>query len=234
MFPAASCRWVSRSRDLFARRVSTLSNNNHIKVFKDPKNPVNHILTYLDNDPPISRLAIGTTSQIPPTPNTFKENREFMKILDQVVEQHGHEDSDVTNQAQAFASTGGFNLGSGGAFISGAQRRQNRGSSAKQGAGGGAGGSGAGGASAQGGAGGAGRGGWVHLSDRRNPPDFGRIAWPEDILGSVEVDDAGTVVGRCQPSGTYRVLTNEGMLGLSPFLRARLIERLKEEAKKGQ
>lgn len=70
---------------------------------------------------------------------------------------------------------------------------------------------GAGGASAQGGAGGARRGGYVHLSDRRNPPDFGRIAWPEDILGSVEVDDSGTIIGKVQPSGTYRIVTNEGM-----------------------
>lgn len=67
------------------------------------------------------------------------------------------------------------------------------------------------GASAKGGAGGAGRGGWVHLSDRRNPPDFGRIAWPEDILGSVEVDGSGNVIGKVQPSGTYRLVTNEGM-----------------------
>ena len=104
------------------------------------------------------------------------------------------EDSDVISQARAFASMGGFNLGSGGTFFPGnTQRRQSRGSSTKQGGGGGAGGSGTGGASAQGGAGGAGRGGWVHLSDRRNPPDFGRIAWPEDILGSVvdPRDDVG-------------------------------------------
>lgn len=70
---------------------------------------------------------------------------------------------------------------------------------------------GAGGASAQGGAGGAGRGGHVHVSDGRNPPDFGRIAWPEDILGSVEVDGSGEVIGRLEPSGTYRIITNQGM-----------------------
>lgn len=139
----------------------------------------------------------------------------------------------MTNQAKAFASTGGFNLGSGGSFFPGtSQQKQKRGASARQGGGGGAGGSGAGGASAQGGAGGGGRGGWVHLSDRRNPPDFGRIAWPEDILGSVQVSDQGEVVGTVQPSGTYRILTNEGILGLSPFLRGKLIERLKQEAAK--
>ena len=51
----------------------------------------------------------------------------------------------------------------------------------------------------------------MHLSDTRNPPEFGRIAWPEDILGSVEVDGRGEIVGRAVPSGTYRVVTNQGM-----------------------
>lgn len=62
--------------------------------------------------------------------------------------------------------------------------------------------------------GGAGRGGWVHVSDQRNPPDYGRIAWPEDIFGSVEVDGHGEFVGEngnYQESGTYRVVTREGL-----------------------
>lgn len=179
------------------------------KVFSDPISPKSHILTYLDKSPPSKRLAIGTTTTIPPTPQSFTENRHFLSILNEVVAEYGHQDEDVISQAQAFAAPGGFNLGSGGAFFK--QQRPDKGASRKQGGGGGAGGSGAGGASAQAGAGGAGRGGFVHLSDRRNPPDFGRIAWPEDILGSVEVNEAGQVVGKVQPSGTYRVLTNEGM-----------------------
>ena len=181
-------------------------------MFNDPAASTSHILTYLENEPPIKRLAVGVSSAIPPTPQSFEENHEFVKILEEVVQEYGHEDEDVTSQAVALASSGGANLGSGGSFFPRkAQSKQNRGDSARQGGGGGAGGDGAGGASAQGGAGGAGRGGWVHLSDRRNPPDFGRIAWPEDILGSVEVNDHGEVVGRVQPSGTYRILTNEGM-----------------------
>jgi hypothetical protein len=210
--------------------VSTLTKNPEIKVFHDPLSGSSSILTYLDTTPPTSTLAIGTSSEIPPTPQSFTQNNQFMKILDEVVSEYGHQDEDVISQARAFASPGGFNLGSGGAFFG--QQRSTRGASSRQGAGGGAGGSGAGGASAQGGAGGAGRGGWVHLSDRRNPPDFGRIAWPEDILASVEVDQAGQVIGKAQPSGTYRPVTNEGILGLSPFLRQKLVERLKaEEAK---
>lgn len=73
------------------------------------------------------------------------------------------------------------------------------------------------GASGQGGAGGAGSGGWVHVSDQRKPVDFGRIADPEDIFGSLEVARDGTFVkgedgeGNFQWSGTYRLVTREGM-----------------------
>ena len=83
----------------------------------------------------------------------------------------------------------------------------------RSGGGGGAGGDGAGGASSQGGAGGGGRGGHIHVSDQRNPPDYGRTAWPEDIFGSLEVDGTGNFVdgtGNYQESGSYRVITREG------------------------
>lgn len=62
--------------------------------------------------------------------------------------------------------------------------------------------------------GGANRGGWIHVSDTRNPPDWGRIAWPEDMFGSLEVDGEGRFVderGNYQTSGTYRMVTREGM-----------------------
>ncbi|PHH88484.1 hypothetical protein CDD83_7466 [Cordyceps sp. RAO-2017] len=223
----ATARFGPRSSRLFRRSIATLSNNPHIKVFDNPSSPASYLLSYLGTKPPSPRLAIGTCTTVPPTPQSFAENAHFLQILNEVVTEYGHQDEDVINQARALASPGGFGLGSGGSFF--AQPRRDRGISRRQGGGGGAGGTGAGGASAQGGAGGGGQGGWVHLSDRRNPPDFGRIAWPEDILGSVEVDQDGQVVGRVQPSGTYRLVTNEGILGLSPFLRERLVERLKKE-----
>lgn len=34
---------------------------------------------------------------------------------------------------------------------------------------------------------------------------------PEDIFGSIQVDSKGNIEGGFQPSGTYRILTNEGM-----------------------
>ncbi|KAF7563066.1 hypothetical protein G7046_g1091 [Stylonectria norvegica] len=227
---ATAFRPFSRNRGAIlrsARTVSSLANNPHIKVLDNPGSPFSHILSFLDTEPPSERLAIGTTTEIPPTPGSFVENPEFVGILNKVLSEHGHNDDDVISQARALASPGGFNLGSGGSFFP--QQRASRERNRKQSGGNSASGSGAGGASSQGGAGGAGRGGWVHLSDRRNPPDFGRIAWPEDILGSVEVDESGMIVGQVQPSGTYRILTNEGILGLSPFLREKLVERLKKE-----
>ncbi len=94
---------------------------------------------------------------------------------------------------------------------------------------------GAAGASDQAGAGGGGVGGWIHVSDLRHPPDFGRIAEPEDIFGSLEVDGDGKFtdgMGHYQESGTYRVVTRDGILGLSDFLRGKLVEALKREEAK--
>ena len=111
------------------------------------------------------------------------------------------------------ASSSGSNLGSGGAFFP-QQREKRRGTNYGGGGGGGAGGDGAGGASSQGGAGGGGRGGYIHVYDHRNPPDYGRIPWPEDIFGSLEVDSDGRFVdgnGRYQESGTYRLVTRAGL-----------------------
>jgi hypothetical protein len=74
--------------------------------------------------------------------------------------------------------------------------------------------SGAGPSAFQGGSGGAGRGGWVHVSDARRPPEWGRIADPEDIFGTLEVDGRGAFVGgggNYQESGTYRIVTRDGM-----------------------
>lgn len=44
-----------------------------------------------------------------------------------------------------------------------------------------------------------------------------------DGLGNFTADG-----GNYQESGTYRIITREGILGLTPFLRGRLVERLKE------
>ncbi|KAL0942532.1 uncharacterized protein CTRU02_200418 [Colletotrichum truncatum] len=205
---APTARFLPRYKNTFLRSISSLSSNPSIKVFPADGSRASFLLSYLEDEPPNQRIAIGFSTRDPPTPQSFIENQTFTKILYEVLAEHAHKDKELIAQAQAFAGPGGGNLGSGGIFFA---QRNKKGSSAKVGGGGGAGGSGAGGASGQGGAGGGGHSGYVHLSDSRNPPDFGRIAWPEDILGSVEVDQGGNIIGNLQPSGTYRIITNEGM-----------------------
>ncbi|KAL8779282.1 MAG: hypothetical protein Q9213_007014 [Squamulea squamosa] len=220
-------------RLIYARKsIATLPNNPHIYIFDDPKSLNNHILSLLPTNPPKLHLAIGSTNVIPPTADSLKENHHFLSILQSVIGIHAHEDPDIISQAQAMASTGGSNLGSGGSMFPQQRRQRQARQGPSYGGGGGAGGDGAGGASSQGGMGGAGRGGHIHVYDYRHPPDYGRIPDPGDIFGSLEVDGKGEFVdghGNYQTSGTYRMCTRDGILGLSPFLRQRLIERLKLE-----
>ncbi|KAL8713261.1 MAG: hypothetical protein Q9225_006805 [Loekoesia sp. 1 TL-2023] len=204
-------------------------------VFASNDPPNSHLLSFLPTDPPKSQLAIGLTTSLPPTPESLTENHNFLSILQSVIGIHAHQDPDVQSQAQAMASSGGSNLGSGGVFFPQQRQRRREREGPGYGGGGGTGGDGAGGASSQGGMGGAGRGGYIHVYDNRHPPDFGRIPDPEDIFGSLEVDGAGNFVdqhGNYQTSGTYRICTRDGILGLSPFLRQRLIERLRQEEQK--
>ncbi|KAF7540934.1 hypothetical protein G7Z17_g12073 [Cylindrodendrum hubeiense] len=225
---ATTFRFAARNRVMSYRALSSLSSNPSIKVFDNPNSPFTHVLSYLETEPPSERLAIGVTATNPPTPQSFSENPEFLTILNEVVSKYGHEDDDLISQARAFASPGAFNLGAGGGVFFSAAKRPNK-RSRRQVSGGAA---AAAEPSVKEESAGTGRGGWVHLSDRRNPPDFGRIAWPEDILGSVEVDDTGTIIGKVQPSGTYRILTNAGILGLSPYLQGKLVDRLRQEEAK--
>jgi hypothetical protein len=153
-------------------------------------------------------LAVGTTTKLPPEPRSFTPNPQFLPILQSVIAENASSDPEVQSQAAVMISN------SGAAFFQ-PGRRQDTGSA---------------GASDQGGYGSGGRGGWLHVFDNRRIPDFGRIPDPEDIFGSVEVDGEGKFVdghGRYSPSGTYRIVTNDGILGLSDFLRTKLIDRLK-------
>ncbi|KAI4787563.1 hypothetical protein E4T44_13631 [Aureobasidium sp. EXF-8845] len=147
---------LSPSFSACRRSISTLPNNPHIS-------PTVNVLSFLPKSPPAGSLAIGVTSQIPPTSDSLRQNKSFMKVLQSVIREHATKDPEVISQAQAYASSAGSSLGSGGVFFPQSQhRRGNR--RAGFGGGGGAGGDGSGGASAQGGAGGAGRGGYIHES----------------------------------------------------------------------
>jgi hypothetical protein len=138
-------------------------------VFPNNRAVNGHTLSLLPSDPPTQELAIGTSSKLPPTPDSFKENPDFLKTVQAVVSEHAHNDPEAISQAQVMASTSGSNLGSGGIFFS-PQRKRKPGRTD-------AGGYSSSGASGQGGVGSGGRGGWIHISDTRNPPEYGRIAW---------------------------------------------------------
>ncbi|KAJ5779651.1 hypothetical protein N7457_007371 [Penicillium paradoxum] len=186
------------------RCVSTLEGSPHIYVFPNAE-PANgtHILSLLPSEPVNPDLAIGLSTQLPPTTDSFKENPKFLNIVQDVCSKYAHEDPDAKSQAQVMVSVAGANLSSGGVLMTGQRGIRRRG-----------GGDSSGGASGQGGAGSGGRGGWIHVSDTRRPPDYGRIAWPEDMFGSLEVDAKGQFIGdngNYQPSGTYRILTRDGM-----------------------
>ncbi|KAJ5905332.1 uncharacterized protein N7473_002248 [Penicillium subrubescens] len=208
-----------------ARFVSSLEGNPHIYVFPNQGSNNSHILSLLSSEPVNPDLAIGVTSQLPPTPDSLRENPKFLGILQEVFAKHAHEDPDAQSQAQVMVSTAGANLYTGGVLMP--NQRNRRRTEA---------GDSSGGASGQGGAGGAGKGGWIHISDNRRPPSLDELhgtalMWPEDIFGSLEVDGHGQFVGgdgKYQSSGTYRMVTRDGILGLTPFLREKLVQRLRE------
>jgi len=122
----------------------------------------------LPNEPVNVDLAIGVTSKLPPTTDSLRENPTFLEILQEVFSKHAHEDPEAQSQAQVMVSTAGANLYSGGVLMGNNRRKSKRRADM---------GDSSGGASGQGGVGSAGRGGWIHISDNRRPPDFGRIAW---------------------------------------------------------
>lgn len=129
--------------------------------------PNSHIMSLLSSEPVNSKLAIGVTTKLPPTTDSVTENPKFLSILQEVFAKHAHEDPDLKSQAQVMISTSGANLSSGGVLLTGKRGRRRRNEM----------GDSSGGASGQGGAGSAGRGGWIHVSDSRRPPEYGRIPW---------------------------------------------------------
>nr|OQO17313.1 hypothetical protein B0A51_12154 [Rachicladosporium sp. CCFEE 5018] len=204
-------------------------------IHRGPTSLSTNILSLLPTSPPNPDLAIGATSTIPPTPESLTENPAFLNIIHDTLRKHAHSDPEVIAQAAMYSSQAGSALGSGGVFSPSRAPPRPRGkgsqaSMSKPSLSGHV-------SEAQGGMGGAGKGGYIHVSDQRQPPDFGRVAWPEDIFGSLELDAKGEFVdghGRYQEAGTYRVCTREGVLGLSAYLRGKVVERLREMEEEGK
>ncbi|KEP45558.1 hypothetical protein V565_260910 [Rhizoctonia solani 123E] len=74
--------------------------------------------------------------------------------------------------------------------------------------------------------------GWLHIHDYRNFPEMGRVGDPDDILGSVLVQD-GKIKGETyERMPAYRTCTTDGPLQLSPSLHERLLKSLREARQK--
>ncbi|KDQ56907.1 hypothetical protein JAAARDRAFT_158152 [Jaapia argillacea MUCL 33604] len=75
--------------------------------------------------------------------------------------------------------------------------------------------------------------GWMHIHDARNVPALGRIGDPDDILGSVRVEDGIILPETYQPMPSYRLCTADGVTqlteGLANKLKAVLEERVATE-----
>ncbi|KAJ1652436.1 hypothetical protein IWQ61_007224 [Dispira simplex] len=70
--------------------------------------------------------------------------------------------------------------------------------------------------------------GWLHIADERHPPPYGRIPRPEDIIGSVQVEDGHIVPHSYQPMPSHRMVSPKGLFRLSPDLHAYMIQQFKE------
>ncbi|ORZ09910.1 hypothetical protein BCR42DRAFT_334337 [Absidia repens] len=73
--------------------------------------------------------------------------------------------------------------------------------------------------------------GWLHVGDERNPPPWGRIPKPEDIIGSVLLQDGQIQAKTYQAMPAYRLVTNKGLMQLSPALEQCLLDIAKQKLK---
>ncbi|KAI8990036.1 hypothetical protein BDB01DRAFT_718006 [Pilobolus umbonatus] len=71
--------------------------------------------------------------------------------------------------------------------------------------------------------------GWMHIGDERNPPAWGRINYPEDIVGSVKLEHGIIQEGTYQPMPTHRLVTNNGLFKLSKPLTECVVEAAKKK-----
>ncbi|KAI9262211.1 hypothetical protein BDA99DRAFT_438899 [Phascolomyces articulosus] len=74
--------------------------------------------------------------------------------------------------------------------------------------------------------------GWLHIGDERNPPPWGRIPFPEDIIGSVLVQNGIIQPDTYQAMPTHRLATSSGFMQLSEPLTQCLVQEAKRVATK--
>ncbi|KAK6514942.1 hypothetical protein TWF506_007300 [Arthrobotrys conoides] len=205
------------------RSLKTLEQNKNIYIHPSPTTPQTYTLTYLPTTPPSQRLAIGTTTTIPPTPSTFTENPHFRTLLMSTLSTHAANDPDLINEAYG---TWGATMGVKASVAKGMKRDRKLHTEST------------------------GTpststtenvdkvdttsiGGFHHVVDRRTPYYGGmRIPESQDILGSLQVDGDGKLVGGFVECESYRLVTADGVLGLTEYLEGKVKERIEEEEAK--
>ncbi|KAJ8656337.1 hypothetical protein O0I10_007902 [Lichtheimia ornata] len=73
--------------------------------------------------------------------------------------------------------------------------------------------------------------GWLHIADERNPPPWGRIPYPEDIIGTVLVNNGVIQPETYQEMPTHRLVTSNGIFQLSEPLRQCIVDAAKKLVK---
>lgn len=72
--------------------------------------------------------------------------------------------------------------------------------------------------------------GHLHIADEKNPPPYGRIPYPEDIIGTCRIEHGQLVKNTFTPMReAYRPVSSNGVVKLSEFLEKRMISMLKSE-----
>ncbi|KAK6530791.1 hypothetical protein TWF281_007628 [Arthrobotrys megalospora] len=208
-----------------SRSLKTLEQNKHIYIHPSPTTPPTYTLTYLPTTPPSPTLAIGTTTAIPPTPSTFTENPNFRKLLMDTLSKHASKDPDLINEAYA---TWGAAMGVKESVAKGMKRdrklhTESTGTPTTTSSN----------SSSEGGESKVDTtaiGGFHHVVDRRTPYYGGmRIPESQDILGSLQVNGDGKLVGGFVECESYRLVTGDGILGLTEYLEGKVRERVEEE-----
>lgn len=75
--------------------------------------------------------------------------------------------------------------------------------------------------------------GHLHIADEKNPPPYGRIPYPEDIIGTIRIEHGKLVKGTFTPMReAYRPVSGEGVVKLSEYLEGKMLTMLKSEEDK--
>ena len=72
--------------------------------------------------------------------------------------------------------------------------------------------------------------GHIHVADEKNPPPYGRIPYPEDIIGTLRIEHGTLIKESFVPMReAYRPISTNGIVKLSEYLESRLLTALKAE-----